>query len=155
MKLVAALTAAVLLAASVNAQSPSKDKARMRLQLELEIQKAKAQPVASPAEIWTDYQAALAEATRTGKPLFVSVGLDCTPVCSKLRPDVVTCHVAAIDGVPAGDCFLVMRGFEGKMGLVGRWRGLASETQVRAEITRIHKAFETKNAPACNWSDGT
>jgi hypothetical protein len=159
-----ALIAMLLVGAPALAQTPSKE--RVRLELELELAKANAAArvpaTAARTETFTDYAAALAEASRLHRPVFVAVGIECGSLCPSLRGEMVTCHPAApLQGVPEKCCLLGVPGPDGKIVKVAQWNGmLPSDAQVRhqadiwRQVEQAAKVQTVQPVPLC-WADGT
>lgn len=85
-------------------------------------------------------------AKREGKPLFVTVCLDCKAVCAKLRPDIITSHETTLEGSSAPRAILMIPSKTSESGWIKlRWDRLPTDTEVKAEVA--------KHSPRTSWDE--
>lgn len=85
-------------------------------------------------------------AKREGKPVFVTVCLDCKAVCAKLRPDIITSHETTLEGSSAPRAILMIPSKTSESGWIKlRWDRLPTDAEVKAEVA--------KHSPRTSWDE--
>jgi hypothetical protein len=123
---------AIWLSASILALADDKSDAEAKAKAALALAKARAnQPMLAAKSRAISYADAVAVAKKTGKPIFVSVGLDCQGVCSHLRPDFVTCHEKQFENDSRPRALLIVPDKDGSLFRVQTWLTLPAATEVK------------------------
>lgn len=84
---------------------------------------------------------------REGRVVLVRVGgLDCSSLCSKLRPEIPTAHVAEMWDNPAPRLQLILGDKTGAIWTAPKaWRSLPTESEIRAAATELRQLVTGKS----------
>lgn len=116
----------------------SKSEAEARASLALAKAKAK-MPALAAASRNVSYTDAKKIALKEGKPIFLSVRLDCKGLCQELRPQFITCHEASFEGSDRPRALLLQPDSNGNIWRVKEWGQLPNALQVRTAAAESKK----------------
>lgn len=133
LSLALALVASAFLATQTQADD-AQTKAQAQAQAAMAMARAKASPQIRSMSGHIAYLEAVKLAKADGKPIFVSVGLNCKSTCQELRPNVLTVHQEEFDGnkIPRGVLLIPTR--DGSLWKVKEWQTLPEAGAVKAAI---------------------
>ena len=133
------------------------DDCKAKLKLELELTRARA---AKPHKVHTSARDAYADSLQSGRPLFCTVGMDCSQLCAKLRPDFVTAHFDRLDGVQGAKALLCLPSADGLF-KVHEWASVPTDAEVKAKAAEWRGKLRPTHLPeatptqSIDWSRGT
>lgn len=117
---------------SDTAPMPTPAQAKAKAIAALALAKARANaPTVIAATKPIPYADAKKIAKREGKPIFVSIGLECSGLCSDLRPEFLTCHEKEFEGDKTPRAVLILPGKNRDLFRVTTWPTMPTADQVR------------------------